>query len=98
MRAFAMVGLAVALSSCAQAPPPDQPFAPTAAERLKVAGDAMQGMPTPNIEEQARAKNLTYQYLVRNGIDQETAKAPVLNPAIMQVVMAQIARRQLAAQ
>lgn len=81
MRIFVVTALAISIASCAQIPAPsaDQPSGPIFAEN-------------PNAQE--RAKQATYQFLIRNNVDPETATAALLNPTIMDTVMKEISARQ----
>jgi hypothetical protein len=100
LRLLALVLLLVAgscgLGACVRQPELAQakgPFDVTPAQRWQAASAAMQGRVEPDIDEVARARNQTYYFLVRNGVDPQTAEAAVLNPTIMRMVLAEIATR-----
>jgi hypothetical protein len=80
----------LALTACAQA---DGPYHPTLGQSLRGFGRSLQGKPNQNAWDAAKAKNETYNYLVGNGIDPETAKTAIDDPHVMQVVLGQIASK-----
>ncbi len=80
MRIFAIAALAILLAACAQgtASIDDQSISPVFAEQ-------------PNAQE--RAKKATYEFLIRNDVDPETATAAMMNKEIMDAVMRKISAR-----
>ena len=80
MRIFALLVLTISIAACAQATASldDQSSGPVFAEESNA---------------QERAKKATYEFLIRNGIDPETATAAMMNKEIMDAVMKQIRGR-----
>ncbi len=80
MRIFAIAALAIPLAACTQgiASLDDQSNSPVFAEQ-------------PNAQE--RAKKATYEFLIRNDVDTETATAAMMNKEIMDAVMRKIRAR-----
>lgn len=80
MRIFAIAALAIPLAACAQGTVSldDQSNSPVFAEQ-------------PNAQE--RAKKATYEFLIRNDVDPETATAAMMNKEIMDAVMRKIRAR-----
>ena len=80
MRFFALAALTILIAACAQgtASLDDQSTGPVFAEEANV---------------QERAKKATYDFLIRNDIDPETATAAMMNKEIMDAVMRQIRTR-----
>lgn len=80
MRIFAIAALAIPLAACAQgtASIGDLSNSPVFAEQ-------------PNAQE--RAKKATYEFLIRNDVDTETATAAMMNKEIMDAVMRKIRAR-----
>jgi len=81
MRMLAIAALAISIAACAQDATllEDQSISPVFAEQ-------------PNPQE--RAKRATYEFLIRNDIDPETATAALMNKEIMDAVMKQIVSRR----
>ncbi len=81
MRILAIAALAISIASCAQDPATsaDQSITPIFAEQ-------------PNAQESA--KKATYEFLIRNNIDPETATAAMMNKEIMDAVMKEIVARR----
>ena len=80
MRIFAIAALVIPLAACAQgtASLDDQSIGPVFAEQANV---------------QERAKKATYEFLIRNDVDTETATAAMMNKEIMDAVMRKIRAR-----
>ncbi len=80
MRIFAIAALAIPIAACAQgtASLDDQSIGPVFAEQANA---------------QERAKKATYEFLIRNDVDPETATAAMMNKEIMDAVMRKIRAR-----
>lgn len=80
MRIFAIAALAIPLAACAQGTVSldDQSISPVFAEQANA---------------QERAKKATYEFLIRNDVDTETATAAMMNKEIMDAVMRKIRAR-----
>jgi hypothetical protein len=80
MRIFAIAALAIPIAACAQgtASLDDQSITPVFSEQANA---------------QERAKKATYEFLIRNDIDPETATAAMMNKEIMDAVMRKIRTR-----
>lgn len=70
---------------------------PSWRQRLSDFGTALQGGRVPDREAEARAlqqqrlaSNMTYNALVKKGVDPETAKAAILNPALGKEILGQV--------
>jgi len=80
MRIFALLVLTISIAACAQdtASLDDQSNGPVFSAESNA---------------QERAKKATYEFLIRNGIDPDTATAAMMNREIMDAVMKQIRGR-----
>ncbi len=80
MRIFAIAALVIPLAGCAQgtASLDEQSIGPVFAEQANA---------------QERAKKATYEFLIRNDVDPETATAAMMNKEIMDAVMRKIRAR-----
>lgn len=80
MRIFALAVLVISIAACAQGPASvdNETTGPVFGEQANA---------------QERAKKATYEFLIRNDIDPETATAAMMNREIMDAVMKQIRMR-----
>ena len=80
MRIFIIAALAIPIAACAQG-------------TASLGGQSIGPVFAEHANAQERAKKATYEFLIRNDIDSETATAAMMNKEIMDAVMKQIRAR-----